>query len=75
MIPKMCLKQSFSHSKWGQQAILSMIVLSNCVSGNLNFDTPLFSLTIPNFVVFFRLFDRKFNEDYKNSLKTVIFSL
>jgi len=37
--------------------------------------TPLFSLTVPNFVVFFRLLDRKFNEDFKNVLKTVIFSL
>jgi len=74
-IPKICLKQSFSHSKWGQQAILSVIVLSNCVSGNLNFDTPLFSLTVPNFVMLFRLFDKKFNEDSKTLLKTVIFSL
>jgi len=37
--------------------------------------TPLFSLTVPNFVVFFRLGDRKFSEDSKNVLKTVIFSL
>jgi len=35
--------------------------------------TPLFSLTIPNFVVFFRLLDKKFNEDSKNVLKIVIF--
>jgi len=37
--------------------------------------TPLFSLTVLNFVVFFMLLDRKFNEDSKNVLKTVIFSL
>jgi len=37
--------------------------------------TPLFLLTVPNFVVFFRSFHRKFNEDSENVLKTVIFSL
>jgi len=37
--------------------------------------TPHFSLTVPNFAVFFWLSDRKFNEDSKNVLKTVIFSL
>jgi len=36
--------------------------------------TPLFSLTVPNFVVFFMSLDRKFNEDSKNVLKIVIFS-
>jgi len=36
---------------------------------------PLFLLTVPNFVVFFRLLDRKFDEDLKNVLKTVIFLL
>jgi len=35
---------------------------------------PLFSLTATNFVVFFKLLDRKFNEDFKNVLKTDIFS-
>jgi len=35
----MCLKLSFSHSKWVFQAILSLTVLSNCVSGSSNFDT------------------------------------
>jgi len=49
-ITKIRLKQSFSHSKWGLQAILSLIVLSNSVSGSLNLDTPLFSLTVPNFL-------------------------
>jgi len=37
--------------------------------------TPLFSPTVPNFVVFFRLLNTKFNEDSKNVLKTVIFLL
>jgi len=37
--------------------------------------TPLFSLTVSNFLCFFRLLDRKFNEDSKNELKIVIFSL
>jgi len=36
--------------------------------------TPLFSLTMPNFVVLFRLLDGKLNKDSKNVLKTVIFS-
>jgi len=36
--------------------------------------TPLFSLTVPNFVVFFKLLDGKFNEDFKNVLKKVIFA-
>jgi len=35
----MCLKQSFSHSNLMLQAILSLTVLSNCVSGSSNFDT------------------------------------
>jgi len=35
--------------------------------------TPLFYLTVPNVIVFFMLLDRKFNEDFKNVLKTVIF--
>jgi len=38
-IPKMCLKLSFSHSKWVMEAILSLTVLSNCVSSFSNFDT------------------------------------
>jgi len=32
----MCLKRSFSHSKWVLQAILSVTVLSNCVSDSSN---------------------------------------
>jgi len=50
----MCLKESFPYSKWVLGADLSLTVLSNCVSVRLNFDTP-FSLTIPNFVVFFQV--------------------
>jgi len=87
-ISKIYLKQSFSHSKWVLQGILSLTVLSNCVSGSSNFDTAflpdctkfysVFSgywieslmeiSKIPNFVVFFRLLDRKFNKDFKNVL-------
>jgi len=37
--------------------------------------TLLFSLTVPNFVVFFRLLDAKYNKDSKNVLQTVILSL
>jgi len=35
----MWLKQSFSHSKWVLQTILSLTVLLNYVSGSSNFDT------------------------------------
>jgi len=35
----MCLKQSFSHSKWVLQTILSATVYSNGVTSSLNFDT------------------------------------
>jgi len=37
--------------------------------------TQLFSRTILNFVMFLTILDRKFNEDSKNVIKTVIFSL
>jgi len=37
--------------------------------------TPFFSLTVPNFEMFLRLLNKKFNEDFKNVLKTVIFLL
>jgi len=36
MIPKMCLKLSFSYSKWVLQAILFMTILSNCFSSSSN---------------------------------------
>jgi len=43
-IPKMCLKLLCSHFIWFFfQAILSMTVLSNCVSGSSKFDTSFFS--------------------------------
>jgi len=48
----MCLEQSFSHFKWVLQAILSLTVLSDYVSGSSKLDTSLFYLTVPN-VVFF----------------------
>jgi len=35
----MCLKQLFYYSKWVLQVILSLTVLSKCVSGSSNFDT------------------------------------
>jgi len=37
--------------------------------------TLILSLTVQNVVMFFRLLDRKFDEDSKNVLKTVIFLL
>jgi len=42
-IPKMFLKQSFSHLKWILQSILSLTVFSNCVTGSTNFDTAFLS--------------------------------
>jgi len=74
-ISKMCLKQSFSYSKWVLQSILSLTVLSNCVSGSSNFDTafPPDCTKFCNF--FFRFFNRKFNEESKNVFKTIIFVL
>jgi len=70
----MCLKLSFSHSKWVLQAILPLTVFQTVFLSVQNL-TPFFSLTVLHFVVFFRLLDRKFNEDSKNVLKIVIFSL
>jgi len=35
----MCLKQSFCHCKWVLQAIVSLTVISNCVSVSSKFDT------------------------------------
>jgi len=35
----MCLKQTFFNSNWTLQAILYLTVLSNCISGNSNWDT------------------------------------
>jgi len=35
----MCLKQSFSHSKWVLEEILSLTVFSNCVPSSSKFNT------------------------------------
>jgi len=51
-IPKMCLKQSFSQYNSVLQTILSLTVLSNCVSVSSEFDTA-FLHYCTNFVVFF----------------------
>jgi len=69
-ILKICLRQLFSYPKWVLQAILSLTVF--LADQTL---IPFFYVIVPNFVVFFRLLDRKFNEDSKNGLKTVILSL
>jgi len=50
----MCLKQSFSQSKWVLQMILFMTVLLNCVSNSPNFDTT-FLFDCTNFVMFFQV--------------------
>jgi len=52
----MCLKLSFSHSKWALQAILCVTVLENCVSGGQTL-TRLFYLTVLYFVVFFQVIE------------------
>jgi len=57
----MCLKLSFSHSKWVLQGILSMTVLSNCISDS-SILTLLFSLTVLDFLMFLMSLDRKFSE-------------
>jgi len=73
-ITKMCLKHSFSHSKWVLQVILSLTVFSTCVFGSSKFH----SIYLFEFIWFcsvFMLLNRKFNKDSKNMLKTVIFWL
>jgi len=60
----MLLKQSVTHSKWVLTAILSLTVLSNCVSASSNFDTDFLRL-YQTFYCFFRLLNRKLNEDSK----------
>jgi len=69
----MCLKQSFSYPKWVLQAILSLTVFLNCLSGSSNFDTAFLYDCTKFCCVVFKSFNRKFNEDFKNVLKTVIF--
>jgi len=53
-IPKMCLKLSFFHSQWDLQSILSLTVLSKCVTGSSNFDTAFF----PDCNIFCRVLSR-----------------
>jgi len=74
-IPKMFLKLLFFYSKWVLQEILSLTVLSNSVSSSANFDTTFLLDCTKSCSGFFRLLDRKFHEDSKNVLKTVIFLL
>jgi len=50
----MCLKLSISYSKWVLHAILSLSVLSNCLSGSSNFNTVFFP-DCTNFVVFLKV--------------------
>jgi len=49
----MCLKQSFSKYKGVLQAILSLTIFLNYILA-IQTLTPLFSLTVPNFVLFFQ---------------------
>jgi len=67
-IPKMCLKQSFSHSKWLLQSILPLTVVSNFVSVSSNFETAFLPDCTKSSSVFSRFLDRKFNADSKNVL-------
>jgi len=71
----MCLKPTFLHYKWVLKAILSLTVLSNCLFGSSIFDNAFLPDCTKNFVVFFRLLNRKFNDNSKNVLKVVIFLL
>jgi len=75
MIPKMYLKLSFSYCKWVLQAILPITVFSKCFSGSSNFNTTFIPDCTKFCSVFFRLSGRKFNDDSKNVLKTVILLL
>jgi len=53
-----------------------MTVLRTFLESSLHFHTPLFYLTVLNFILFFfKQQNRKINEDSKNVLKTIIFSL
>jgi len=51
-IPKIYLKQSFFYSKLVLQEILSLTVLSNCVSGSSKFDTAFLPDCTKFFIVF-----------------------
>jgi len=74
-IPQICLKQLFSYYKWVLQAIFFLSVFLNSVSGSLNFDTAFLPDCTKFCSVFFRFLVWKLNEDSKNVLKSVIFSL
>jgi len=74
-IPKSCLKQSFSHSKWVLQAILSLDVLSNCLFDSLYFDPAFFSDTTKLCSVFFCHWIENLMRNPKMGLKQVISSL
>jgi len=68
----MWLKLSISDSKWVLQAILSLTVLSKCVSVSSNY----YKAFLPDYqtlLSFSKLLGRKFNEDSKNVAKTFIF--
>jgi len=66
----MSLKQTFSHSKWVLQAILSLAVFRTVQTFS-----PRFFVTVQNFVLFFKSLQSKFSKNSKNVLKTVIFFL
>jgi len=48
----MCLKLSFSHSKWVLHAIFSLTVFSKCVSVSVKFDTAF----LPDYIKFLIVF-------------------
>jgi len=51
----MCLKQSVSYSKWILQAIFSLTVISNFVSGSSNFEIAFFP-DCTKFLSFFQVY-------------------
>jgi len=71
----MCLKQSVFYSKRVLPSILSLTVLSNCVSGGSNFNIAFLPDCTKFCTVFLKLQNRKINDDSKNVLKTIIFLL
>jgi len=74
-IPNMCLILLFSYFKRILQAILSLTVFSNCNFVSSNFDTAFLPGCIKVCSDFLRFYDRKFNKNFENVLKTVIFLL
>jgi len=59
----------------GQNTGNILVNYKYCVSDSSNFDTDFHPDCTKFCSVFFRLLDRKFNDDSKNVLKTVTFSL